>query len=624
MVVALGKLTWPHQVARVLVAEQLILTTLIVSGGFPVTYAQQAVDAVPQELRNNIQENAAELETVLKERGITEKRAAELAAEVELIRKDRASITAALIQSAKTEKKLSADIFKLQEDLASMEGQKQGITDSLWERRAVLAEVLAALQRMGLNPPPALLVKPEDALGSVRSSILLSAVVPHMRAETEILIADIKELSKVTTSIKAEQTKLDTTRLEQADEQARLTLLVEEKRRLEQQTAQALATEQARVEELLARAENLEGFISSLEEEAIRLQAEADAKLKAEQEARIAEERRQREAAEAAILAAQKARQEAERAKREADLAKQLAAEKALREAQEAKAEAERQQKQAQEAIIAARKRAEKLATQRKNLVPAIAFSNRGGQLAKPVSGRTITAFGADDGFGSRAQGDTLETSPNAIVTAPADGKVLYAGAFRAYGNLMILDVGENYHLVMAGMDRIDVAQGQFVLEGALQDHHRATIVGTQSFGKGSVQTIIPLEATTFGGLLIRTNAESLSLMDNLNAPLGMDNRQGSKPSKSPKQKTAKIPAIAGLLFLSVLGVNAYTFISAERDDETAIVRLPEPEPVEVAAKEPEQETVEEPQVEVIYGDPNLSTQDIAPRLYLFQSRANK
>ncbi len=420
----------------------------------------------PKTLQENINQSTSELEKVLKQRGISEKKAQELAAEVEAIRKDRASITAALIQSAKTEKKLAADIFQLQEDLSALETQQNGITTKLWERRDVLAEVLAALQRMGLNPPPALLVTPEDALGSVRSSILLSAVVPHMRAETEILIADIQELSKITTSIKVEREKLDATRIVQGEEQARLTLLVEQKRMLEDQTAEALAAEQQRMAELIAQAENLEEFIASLGEEAERVQAEREARIKAEEQARVDEEKRQKEAAEAAIIAAQKAREDAERAIREADLAKQLEAEEALKQAEQAKLEAERQQKLAQEAIIVARKRAEQFAAAPQRITPTLNFSKQKGALAKPVAGRTITAFGADDGFGSRAQGDTIETSPNAIVTAPAGGKVLYAGPFRAYGNLLILDAGEDYQLVLAGMDRIDVVQGQFVLEG--------------------------------------------------------------------------------------------------------------------------------------------------------------
>ena len=92
--------------------------------------------------------------------------------------------------------------------LEGLKGDEQKIRASLAARRGVLAEVLGALQRMGLNPPPAILVKPEDALSSVRSAILLGAVVPELRQETEILLADLKELSRVAASIEAERARL--------------------------------------------------------------------------------------------------------------------------------------------------------------------------------------------------------------------------------------------------------------------------------------------------------------------------------------------------------------------------------------------------------------------------------
>jgi septal ring factor EnvC (AmiA/AmiB activator) len=63
-------------------------------------------------------------------------------------------------------------------------------------------------------------------------------------------------------------------------------------------------------------------------------------------------------------------------------------------------------------------------------------------------------------------QGDTLATQSGAIVTAPADGSILYAGPFRSYGQLLILDAGDGYHIVLAGMGRISVAAGQSVIAG--------------------------------------------------------------------------------------------------------------------------------------------------------------
>lgn len=93
-------------------------------------------------------------------------------------------------------------------------------------------------------------------------------------------------------------------------------------------------------------------------------------------------------------------------------------------------------------------------------------FSALQGQIALPVTGRIKRRFGADDGSGALMLGDMLATQSGAIVTAPADGNVLYAGPFRSYGQLLILNAGDGYHVVLAGMSRISVVTGQSVLAG--------------------------------------------------------------------------------------------------------------------------------------------------------------
>jgi septal ring factor EnvC (AmiA/AmiB activator) len=142
----------------------------------------------------------AEYERVSREITLSSERLARLAADIATIKKDSVSLTAALIQSAKTEKKLSEDIGEIEARLTTLKGQEAEARGALLAQQDVMADVLGALERMGLNPPPAILVRPEDALSSVRSAILLGAVVPELRRETDTLLADLNRLSRLTAS----------------------------------------------------------------------------------------------------------------------------------------------------------------------------------------------------------------------------------------------------------------------------------------------------------------------------------------------------------------------------------------------------------------------------------------
>ncbi|MBZ0217695.1 MAG: peptidoglycan DD-metalloendopeptidase family protein, partial [Fimbriimonadaceae bacterium] len=97
---------------------------------------------------------------------------------------------------------------------------------------------------------------------------------------------------------------------------------------------------------------------------------------------------------------------------------------------------------------------------------PAMAFTDARGLLPHPVSGSALQNFGDIDGFGGKAQGIAYVTRQGAQVTSPTDGWVVYAGPFRSYGQLLIINPGNGYHVVLAGMQRIDVEFGQFVLAG--------------------------------------------------------------------------------------------------------------------------------------------------------------
>ena len=67
---------------------------------------------------------------------------------------------------------------------------------------------------------------------------------------------------------------------------------------------------------------------------------------------------------------------------------------------------------------------------------------------------------------GVTRDGVWFETRPGAQVVAPYDGKIVYAGPFRGYGRILIIEHGGRYHSLLAGLERIDTVVGQWVLAG--------------------------------------------------------------------------------------------------------------------------------------------------------------
>ncbi|GAK71350.1 peptidase M23 family protein [Agrobacterium rubi TR3 = NBRC 13261] len=353
-------------------------------------------------------QNRQDLQELVDSIGLSEDKSRQLQDSIAALNQDTARIKDELIASAARRKDLEGKISDGEDRLAKLGVREDGVKASLRERRGVLAEVLAALQRMGRNPPPALLVSPEDALASVRSAILLGAVVPGIRSETEKLVSALKELTDLRQAIASEKEQLTVTMTASLEEEKRLDLLRLENEKRNTQTASDLESERKRSEELASKATSLEGLVSSLESE---ISSVRDAK--------------------------EKERQEQER----------LAA----------LPQADRDKVQAQ---------TDAGMPDKNRIAPAYPFSSLKGKLAMPVSGDVLRKFGDADGTGHFSKGIVVATGPEALVTAPADGFVVFAGEFRSYGRMIILNAGDGYHLVLTGMDNVRTRQGMFVFSG--------------------------------------------------------------------------------------------------------------------------------------------------------------
>ena len=140
-------------------------------------------------------------------------------------------------------------------------------------------------------------------------------------------------------------------------------------------------------------------------------------------------------------------------------------------ESSRAKAKAENLAKQAGDlkellAKLEAESKRRAAETPKRTGTPTGAFMAAKGRIPYPVKGVVVKKFGDPTEAGVTAKGITIRTRANAQVISPYDGTVLFAGAFRGYGRLVIIEHGDGYHTLLAGIGRLDTSVGQSLLAG--------------------------------------------------------------------------------------------------------------------------------------------------------------
>ncbi|MHC6154075.1 murein hydrolase activator EnvC family protein [Bradyrhizobium elkanii] len=364
----------------------------------PAPPAQQAATAEtsPDAIKQREQELEAAREQQRKATELQEKLKADIAA----IGQDRSKLNQQLIDIAGQVRGVETRIADAEARLQPLDGRERDIRASLDSRRSEVIEVLAALQRAGRRTPPALLVRPEDALQSLRTAMLLGAVVPELRVRAEKLAGDLGELVALRKTISTERDALAADRDKLREDQTRLAALVDERQRQQSAAEKDMEAEGARAIALSKQADNLQSLIAKMEQDL-------------------------KSAAKAAATASLQGAPATVNGKPNLGALKDPA-----------------------------------------RMSPAVAFASAKGLFSYPVNGTKIREFGGSDGAGGVQKGISLAAKPGAQVTTPCDGWVVYAGPFRSYGQLLILNAGGGYHVLIAGMERISVNIGQFVLTG--------------------------------------------------------------------------------------------------------------------------------------------------------------
>ena len=426
------------------------LAAFLLASAAIATPAFSAIEPPPAR-GNVVNDRLQEIERALAE---SRKQDVNLQEKAGALAEEVAEMRAELIKAARTAQGHEQALSEIAQTLTDLNAEESEKSDALVGKREKLGDLLAALERLARLPPEAMIALPATPTDTLRSALLLRNAVPELEKQAQALRGEIRALADVREEINARRRAQEGQAKALGEERARLGQLLARKATLETQT-------RAERERAAATAKKLAEEAGDLRELMVRIEAERKARIEAERKA--AEERARAEA---------QARAKAEAlAKAQAAARAQAQAEAAARARAQGQPEPPPPPPMAPEpapppAVAAAKppstsREVAALSTLR----PAQPFAQSQGSLAFPAQGRVVIGFGERDGS-SETRGISIQTGPGAQVIAPYDGQVVFAGPFRDYGLLLIIEHGGGYHSLLAGLERIDSAVNQTLLAG--------------------------------------------------------------------------------------------------------------------------------------------------------------
>ncbi len=321
-----------------------------------------------------------------------------------------------LVSMASSVRARESNLDRLEGDAKAVEAEEAALLAALRRERETVGHLLAALQRLRRYPPELMVMRGGDPLEAVRGALLLGATVPGLEQQAAGLRARLDALRAVRRKLDDRRRTVARARGELGESREELEALIAERERMLAATRMARGAEVVHVARLAARADDLRDLQTRLEEERRRREAEENAR--------------------------QRARREAEE-KAAAERAERLAAEQAERD------------RQAREALA--------LAPAPQGGGSAVRL---GRGLVAPVSGNLDRRFGQRDDAGARSRGVSIVVVPGSTVVAPAAGRVAFAGLFRDFGQILIVEHRAGYHSLLVGFGRVDAEVGQRVAAG--------------------------------------------------------------------------------------------------------------------------------------------------------------
>jgi septal ring factor EnvC (AmiA/AmiB activator) len=358
-----------------------------------------------------------ELKAVEKELAQSRQTQSHYADEAAALADEVARLRAASIDAAHTTQQHEAALSEIEAQLIQLARDEAAKTADLQRRSGQSVELLMALQRLARDPPEALALAPGSPIDSARSARLLAAAIPQIEEKARALRGELASLSELRDRIAAQRRSLVAERDALVEQQLALKTMVARKAILQEAALRGAAIGSHRLAQLSAEASDLRDLIARLDAERQRREDE---------QRRTEEEMRAR------------------------------AATRPPRPSPSATTQATPPEGGQAAPSLAAVAKPEGLRP----------FSEARGAMLLPVAGTLTRHYGENDEYGAASKGLLLETRPGAQVVAPFDGRIEFAGPFRGYGQILIIEHGDGYHSLLAGLERIEGVVGQWLVAG--------------------------------------------------------------------------------------------------------------------------------------------------------------
>jgi murein hydrolase activator len=313
----------------------------------------------------------------------------------------------------------SEDVATLERQLRHLTQREAVLAAALGARREQTAETLMALQRLVRLPPAAVLVHPDTPVDLLKAGALLGAAVEEIERRAQRLRQDLFDLDEARREIENRRRVLESAIARLREESAQLDRLIAKKAGLQAQLASRAWDVAERERQLARQAGDAESLVS-----------------------RLRREEQVRQALASAIA-------------RHPPPSPSLRPDSIIRSEPQLRPEPERQVK-----------KDPKPEPEANPGRPSRRSAGDPAATGYPARGRIVVNFGESREGSGASKGITWQTVSGATVVAPAAGTVAFAGPFRGYGLLLIVEHRDGYHSLLAGLERIDVEIGQNVRFG--------------------------------------------------------------------------------------------------------------------------------------------------------------